>query len=233
MTNRFIALIPARGGSKGLPRKNVAPVCGKPLIFWTIKAALSSKYISETFVTSDDEEILSISKTYGVNTILRSESLSRDDTLMRPVLLHAVSSLCLASSDILVLLQPTSPLREARDIDEAIEKFSKESMDGLISVVQQESSVLKYLWLNDGMLCPLINTETPFMRRQDLPLVFKPNGAIYMWKVGSLLKASGLWGGSMGYFEMTENQSVDIDTIDDLKYAQELLDLRLRGVSGQ
>ena len=135
MTKKVLAIIPARGGSKGLPRKNIADLAGKPLIAWTIEASLNSKYITKTMVSSDDKEILDISVEYGAEIIKRPENLASDDATSESVVKHAID--CLEATgevfDIVVLLQPTSPLRNSKDIDNAIElMFSSDATSSVV-----------------------------------------------------------------------------------------------------
>ena len=128
MTKRVLSIIPARGGSKGLSRKNIVNLAGKPLIVWTIEASLGSKYITKTVVSSDDKEILDISVEYGAEIIRRPDYLAGDTTTSESVVSHAIDYLQSTGEefDIVVLLQPTSPLRNAKDIDNSFEKLFRE-----------------------------------------------------------------------------------------------------------
>ena len=177
MINQFIGVIPARGGSKGIPKKNITPLNGKPLINWTIEAAKKSKYLESIIVSSDCDEILQLAAKQNVIPLKRPDEFAKDESPMRPVLKHVISTL--DSFDyVLVLLQPTSPLRSHTHIDECIDIFMTNKSESTISVCQKDSEVLKYLSLHDGRLNCLSNKEYPFARRQDLPIVVKPNGAM-------------------------------------------------------
>ena len=127
ITKKILSIIPARGGSKGLPRKNIIDLNGKPLIGWTIGASLKSKYITDTIVSSDDEEILNISQQYGANVLKRPKELATDIASSESVVLHTIKELKKQDKiyDYIVLLQPTSPLRDEKDIDKAFEMLFK------------------------------------------------------------------------------------------------------------
>ena len=182
---KIISIIPARGGSKGLPKKNILELAGKPLIAWTIESSLKSKYISKTIVSSDCDEILNISSKYGSEILKRPDELARDTTPTEPVVEHILQNIKdLGNYSYLVLLQPTSPLRDEKDIDEAISKLIQEKdATALISVKEIDNKILKAFKINNnGYLEGISNNKYPFMRRQDLPKVFMPNGAIYIIK---------------------------------------------------
>ena len=220
-TNKtFLAIIPARGGSKRLPRKNILDLCGKPLIAYTIEAALKSKYISKVIVSSDDEEILNIAKEYKADFIKRPDELARDTTPTEPVVEHILQNIKdLGNYSYLVLLQPTSPLRDEKDIDEAISKLIQEKdATALISVKEIDNKILKAFKINNnGYLEGISNNKYPFMRRQDLPKVFMPNGAIYIISINEFLKTKRLFSDNAISYLMNEEKSLDIDTIDDFE----------------
>ena len=137
---KFLAIIPARGGSKRLPRKNVLDLCGKPLIAYTIEAALKSKYIDKVIVSSDDEEILNISSNFGADIIKRPIDLANDTATTIDAIKHTIDNF--ENYDYIVLLQPTSPLRNEKHIDEAIELLEKKKADAVVSVCEMEHSPL-------------------------------------------------------------------------------------------
>ena len=143
MNKTFLAIIPARGGSKRLPRKNLLDLCGKPLIAWSIESALKSKYISKVIVSSDDEEILQISLNFGATVIKRPDELASDTATTFDAIEHTIKSL--EKYDYVVLLQPTSPLRDEKHIDKAIELLEEKDADAIISVCEVEHSPL---WCN-------------------------------------------------------------------------------------
>lgn len=139
----FLAIIPARGGSKRLPRKNVLDLCGKPLITWSIEAGLNSKYIDKVVVSSDDDEILEISRKFGAETIKRPDELASDTATTFDAIKHTIDNL--EKYDYIVLLQPTSPLRDQKHIDEAIELLVEKNADAVVSVCEMDHSPL---WSN-------------------------------------------------------------------------------------
>ncbi len=224
---KILAIIPARGGSKGLPRKNIIDLAGKPLIAWSIEAALESKYITTTVVSSEDKEILSVATQWGAEVIKRPDELAQDTTASEPVVTHALNEAMKQYDeeyDYLVLLQPTSPLRSAKHIDTALEKLFNSNADALISVCQYDKKVLKtFLQNEDGYLQGISNNSYPFMRRQDLPDVFMPNGAIYIIDVKIFQKHEKLFTSKTVAFTMDDKSSVDVDTLEDLQMIKKII----------
>lgn len=207
---KIISIIPARGGSKGLPKKNILELAGKPLIAWTIESSLKSKYISKTIVSSDCDEILNISSKYGSEILKRPDELARDTTPTEPVVEHILQNIKdLGNYSYLVLLQPTSPLRDEKDIDEAISKLIQEKdATALISVKEIDNKILKAFKINNnGYLEGISNNKYPFMRRQDLPKVFMPNGAIYIISINEFLKTKRLFSDNAISYLMNEEKS--------------------------
>ncbi len=150
----FLAIIPARGGSKRLPRKNILNLAGKPLIAWTIEAALQSKYIDKVLVTSNDDEILKVSNDYGASTIKRPMHLSQDNSTSFEAISHAIENT--QEFDYIVLLQPTSPLRTSGHIDEAIQLIFQKKSDAIIFVLLM--SINKYFSI-DSLFCHFITAK--------------------------------------------------------------------------
>jgi CMP-N,N'-diacetyllegionaminic acid synthase len=207
----FLAIIPARGGSKRLPRKNVLELCGKPLIAWSIEAGLKSKYIDKLIVTSDDEDILSISKKYGSDIIKRPEELSNDTATTFDALKHTIDNL--EKYDYIVLLQPTSPLRNEKHLDEAIELLEQKNADAVISVCKMDHSPL---WCNtlpeNGSMQNFLKEEVLNKRSQDLDKYFRLNGAIYICKIDKFLNNKGFFLKENIYaYLMSKEDSTDID----------------------
>ena len=207
----FLAIIPARGGSKRLPRKNVLELCGKPLIAWSIEAGLKSKYIDKLIVTSDDEDILSISEKYGSDIIKRPEELSNDTATTFDALKHTIDNL--EKYDYIVLLQPTSPLRNEKHLDEAIELLEEKNADAIVSVCEMDHSPL---WSNtlpkDGSMKSFLKEEVLNKRSQDLDKYFRLNGAIYVCKIDKFLENKGFFLKENIYaYKMDKKNSIDID----------------------
>jgi N-acylneuraminate cytidylyltransferase/CMP-N,N'-diacetyllegionaminic acid synthase len=210
----LIAIITARGGSKGLPRKNVLPFCGKPLIAHTIEAAKNSSSIDRIIVSTDDDEIAAVSRAYGAEVpFMRPAILASDTATSRDVLLHALGVLETQKCTVedFCLLQPTSPLRTAEDIDHAVEIFAKRSADSVISITAFDHPVQWALTLGqNGSLCSREN-GTP-VRRQDLMAYYRPNGAIYVLRKSFFMSTSGYYGTKSYGYVMPPERSVDIDT---------------------
>lgn len=216
MTKRVLAIIPARGGSKGLPRKNIIDLAGKPLIAWTIEASLGSKYITKTIVSSDSDEILEVAKNYNSYILKRPDELATDISSSEVVVKHAIESIE-EKFDYVVLLQPTSPLRNTNNIDMAFDKLFSSNATALISVCEYDNKILKAFKENEfGYIEGISNNKYPFMRRQDLPKTYMSNGAIYIIKVDEFLKNNSFFTDKTISFVMGETKSFDIDTKEDL-----------------
>ena len=217
----FLAIIPARGGSKRLPRKNVLDLAGKPLIAWTIDAAKGSKYIDKIIVTSDDDEILQISNDLSVDTIRRPDELANDTATTVAVTEHTINNLN-DSYDFLIILQPTSPLRTFKHIDDAIELLFKKKADAIVSVSETEHSPLWSNTLSDNKSMEgFIPKVALNMRSQDLPKYFRLNGAIYICDVCKFKQYQSLLIDKNIYaYEMASEDSIDIDTQIDFDLAE-------------
>lgn len=189
---KILAIIPARGGSKRLPKKNVLPLCGKPLIQWTAEATLASKFIDLAIVSTDCVEIAAVAKDCGMGVpYLRKNTLSNDTASSMDVILDVLSFYQTINQefDFVMLLQPTSPLRTVTDIDGAIESFIEKSATAVVSVTECDHSPL---WSNtlsaDLSLAGFVNKEIVHQRSQDLPTYHRLNGAIYIFDVQSIKK---------------------------------------------
>lgn len=182
-----LAIIPARGGSKGVPRKNIRLVAGKPLIAWTIEEAKKSRYIDRLILSSDDREIIEVAEEWGCEApFVRPAEISQDVTPGIEPVIHAIQSL--AGFDYVVLLQPTSPLRTFMDIDGCLELCVQKGIPACVSVVEPEKSPYWMYKLDaDGRMQPLLETGQNFERRQDLPKVYVLNGAVYVAESAWLL----------------------------------------------
>jgi len=222
MNKTFLAIIPARGGSKRLPRKNLLDLCGKPLIAWSIEAALKSKYISKVIVSSDDEEILNIAKEYKADFIKRPDELASDTATTFDALKHTLENV--GKYDYVVLLQPTSPLRSEKHIDEAIELLEEKSADAIISVCEMEHSPLWSNILDENLdMSNFLRDEVLNKRSQDLPKYYRLNGAIYICKTEKLLENKGFFiKENIFAFKMNKENSIDIDEEIDFIIAREI-----------
>lgn len=220
MKNKYLAIIPARGGSKRVPRKNVLDLCGKPLIAYTVEAALKSKYIDKVVVSSDDEEILQISKKFGAETIKRPDILASDTATTFDAIKHAIDSL--EKYEYIVLLQPTSPLRNSKHIDEAIELLKEKKASAVVSVCEMEHSPLWSNTLDDTLsMNNFLKDEVLNKRSQDLEKYYRLNGAIYICKTELLLKEKSFFlKENIFAYIMDRKSSVDIDEEIDFKMAE-------------
>lgn len=223
--HRVLALIPARGGSKGVPGKNIKELGGRPLIAYTIVAALGSRYVDDVVVTTDDERIAKVAKDFGARVpFMRPAEFALDSSATIECVVHARDELLRQGEryDCLVLLQPTSPLRDSDDIDEAIEVFVGHGCEGVVSVSPAEQNPIlirsKDAW---GRLSPLLNTSST-VRRQDMPEYYCVNGSIYVNRIDDLSLDTSLNDNPIGYV-MRGACAIDIDTIEDFKEAERII----------
>jgi len=221
---RVLAVITARGGSKGVPAKNIRPLAGRPLLFWTIQAARESTRIDRLILSSDDAQIIRIAAEFGCEApFVRPAELARDDT---PGVLPVLDALeRVHGYDMVVLLQPTSPLRCAADIDACVDLLVSAQAPACVSVCAAQEHPFWMYWLEPGgQLEPVLPGDSArATRRQELPPVFRPNGAVYVARVPWLReKRSFLSAGTLGYL-MPAERSLDIDTESDFVRAESAL----------
>jgi CMP-N,N'-diacetyllegionaminic acid synthase len=215
----FLAIVPARGGSKRLPKKNILNLKGKPLVEWSIEAGLNSKYIDKVIVTSDDAEILDIVKGTGAEAINRPIELASDTSTTFDAIKHVIDSVEIYNY--IVLLQPTSPLRTEKHIDEAIELLVNKNADSIVSVCETDHSPL---WSNtlpsDCSMSNFIKDDIRNKRGQDLEVYYRLNGAIYICKTNKLLDENSFFLKNNTFaYKMGRDVSIDIDSAIDLKIA--------------
>lgn len=225
----FLSIIPARGGSKRLPRKNILKILDKPLIAYSIEAGLNSKYIDKLIVSSDDDEILSISKDYGAEIIKRPANLAEDTTTTFDTLKHVVENIS-EEYEYIVLLQATSPLRKSSHIDEAIKLLEEKKADAIISVCEMEHSPL---WSNtlpsDNNMKLFLKDEIKNKRSQDLEKYYRLNGAIYICRTDKFLENKGFFLEENIYaYIMDRKDSIDIDEEIDFIIASEFIKKSIR-----
>ncbi|WP_435116922.1 cytidylyltransferase domain-containing protein [Candidatus Pelagibacter bacterium nBUS_49] len=221
----FLAIIPARGGSKRLPKKNILNLNRKPLIAWSIKAGLKSTYIDKVIVSSDKDYILKIAKNYGAQTIKRPKQLASDTSKIFYTIHHAL--LNLRKYDYIVLLQPTSPLRNEKHIDDAIKFLTAKKADAVIGVCETDHSPLWSSTLpDDRSLVNFRQKKAKDKRSQDLEKYFRINGAIYICKTEKFLKEKGFFiKKNIFAFIMDRESSIDIDERIDFLFAEFLIKL--------
>jgi CMP-N,N'-diacetyllegionaminic acid synthase len=229
----MVGLVVARGGSKGIPRKNTAPLAGKPLIYWTIDAALASTALRRTIVSTDDGKIARVARERGAEVpFARPAELALDTTASLDVALHALDWLQMDEGhdpEYLLLLQPTSPFRTASDIDGAADLAVRRQADAVLGVSLAENHpYLTRRILEDGSLADFVQSDMAYLRRQDLPPAYVINGAIYITRAESLRRNRTFFPtGALAYI-MPQDRSLDIDTPWDLAVA-ELLARQLDG----
>ena len=220
----LLGIIPARGGSKGITRKNVKSLAGKPLIGWTIDAAKQSSCIDRIVVSTEDEEIASVARELGVDVpFMRPAELAADDTPGIAPVLHAISQL--PDYDWVLLLQPTSPLRSAEDIDGIWQFCQEQGALSAVSVCEVEKHPYWVYQLNAAQsLDPFVKGRLDVARRQDLPPAYSLNGALYLARTDWLLERRDFIGPeTLGYI-MPPERSVDLDTPQDWRWVEFLIE---------
>ncbi|MGE6433031.1 cytidylyltransferase domain-containing protein [Shewanella baltica] len=226
----ILALIPARGGSKRLPGKNILSLAGKPMINWSIEAAKKVSSITRVVISTDCEAIALTSKAAGAEVpFLRPADLSSDTSNTVDVIYHALEYFKSIGEyfDYLLLLQPTSPLRTSADIQGAIDLLNKKNADSVISVSECEHSPLWSNTLDDSLsLDKFIPNDLKNMRSQELPKFYRLNGAIYLIKIERFLQEGILMPSNSFAFKMDSNRSIDIDTRLDFLIAETILSER-------
>jgi CMP-N,N'-diacetyllegionaminic acid synthase len=215
-----LALIPARGGSKGIPRKNLVPLGGRPLLSWTIDAALGSRTVSRTVVSTEDDEIAAAARELGAEVLARPPELAADNAAMQPVIAHAVEEL--GAPEVLVLLQPTSPLRRAEHVDEAVGLLLASGADSVVSVVEVPHRYRpgSLMALDGDRLVRLADDHAA--TRQEKPLVYARNGPAVLALRPDRIGAD-LYGGDCRPYVMGARESLDVDEPFDLELAELLL----------
>ena len=224
----MIAIIPARGGSKGLPGKNILPLAGMPLICYTINAALNAKQITRIIVSTDDENIAAVARECGAEVpFIRPEELAGDNSMVIDAYLYTIDRLAKEDNikiNSFVSLLPTAPLRLARDIDDAIEIFNINKADSVISVTSPDAPVEWYKKINKhGILEDYIPNTQSINNRQDFDLSYIPNGAIYVFNVDKLRVKRSYYMDNTYPYIMPKDRSVDIDEILDFHLAEFLI----------
>jgi CMP-N,N'-diacetyllegionaminic acid synthase len=222
--SKCIAIIPARGGSKGLVNKNIKFLCGKPLIAWTIEAALQCEFITKVIVNTDSKNIAKIALKYGAEVpFIRPSELGDDSATSSDVIQHTVEQLQLENETIL-LLQPTSPLRTKTHISEAFKKFTKDCSDSLVSISPLDKNPLWSYWLDNNKITPVCETEKVSTLRQDLPPAYALNGAIYIFTVDFFKKNNAFFNNKSNHFIMNKSSSIDIDDKIDFELAKIIME---------
>jgi len=225
--NKILGLIPARGGSKGLPRKNILPLLGKPLIAWTIEQALACSYIDQVIISTDSNEIINISKKYGADVpFVRPDHLATDTARGVDVAIHAIEWSTKNNNpfNLVMLLQPTSPLRITEDLNYAIEQLFDKNAQAIVSVCETEHHPY---WSNvlpaDGSMNDFLTPYALGRNRQELPVFYRLNGAIYLAYCDYLRNYGNFLGENTYAYIMPQYRSIDIDTEIDFGLAELML----------
>lgn len=227
----ILGVIPARGGSQSIPRKNLVLVAGRPLLAYTCEAALQSKRLTRCILSTDDPEIADVGRAWGIEVpFLRPAALARDETAMADVLRHAVECAVKpghCAPDLVVLLQPTSPLRRAEHIDAAVDLLIESGADSVVSVVQvpHQFNPVSLMRIEGGKLVPFL-PEPLILRRQDKPRLYARNGPAVLVVRRSVVEMGQLYGAIVRPLEMDLAESVDIDDANDLALAEFWLNRR-------
>ncbi len=217
----FLGIIPARGGSKGLPGKNIKELCGKPLIAWSIESGLKSKYLDEVIVTTDSKDIANIAKQYGASVpFLRPDVLASDTATSFDAIKHTIEfykNEMKKEFDYIVLLEPTSPLREARDIDIAIEQLFNSNADSIVGICKTEDQNPAFLVFKNekDFISGYENHDMKVLRRQDIKDVYFFEGTIYISKTDVLLNKKTFYHENTIGYVVPKYKSLEIDDIDD------------------
>jgi len=223
---KVLAVIPARGGSKGLPRKNILPLAGKPLLAWSIEAALGATCVTNCIVSSDSAEILDVAEEYGARAIKRPDYLASDRVTNAIVVENLLAELMNKGErfDTVILLQPTSPLRTSQDIDSAFSLFLAKGLACCVSVTHmRQSPFFSFTLAEDARLSRIIPGAFS-TQRQTRPKAFAPNGAIYIASTDWFMRNETFFPEEgVGGYVMPFERSVDIDTVFDMRMAEFVL----------
>jgi len=222
----ILGLIPARGGSKGIPNKNRKVLNGKPLLQYTIEAALGSKLLNRVVFSSEDETLIELARSMGAEVpFIRPSILSQDDSGTLEVVQHALKVLSCDGEkyDAVCLLQVTNPFRTSKFIDEAIKKFKNSHADTLLSVLKVPHTYNPH-WVfkvsKKGHIELVTGDKQIIKRRQDLPITYHRDGAIYLVKADTILNKNTLYGEMISYIESNPEHQVNIDTAEDWEKAE-------------
>lgn len=220
---RVIAVVPARGGSKGVPGKNIVPLAGKPLLAWTIEVARAAGLIDRTIVSTDDDAIARVARTHGAEVYRRPAYLASDVAVVIDAIRYLIATLRSESEPghIMVLLEPTCPLRSPDDVRRCVEKLVHEGKDSVATFKEADLNPHRAWSIADDIPSTFIAGVNPWMPRQELPKAYQLNGAVYCFRADRLPPVErGLLFGKAGAVIMPAERSIDIDTPDDLLFAE-------------
>lgn len=225
---RVLGVIPARGGSKGVPRKNLRPLCGKPLLAWTAETALAAPCLNRVVLSTDDEEIAELGRSLGLDVPFRRPAeLATDEAPMLPVVQHAVRFVETeeeAAYDVVCLLQPSSPCRTAEAIMGCVQLMRERNTDSVFTTIPipvHHHPLWAYLQTPEGLLRLACGGAVPVTRRQELPAAFRREGSIYLVRRRVLMEENSLYGASTAGFPMDDRYAVTIDSMEDWNHAEQ------------
>lgn len=225
---RILAMVVGRGGSKGIPRKNIRLLCGKPLIAYSVIPGKESKYIDRLIVSSDDAEIIEVAKSYGAEApFVRPAELANDTAKALPVIQHAIK-FCENEEgkkyDFVVYLEPTGPLRIVDDIDGAIEKAVNNNTDSVVGLMElEDANPVRVKKIVNDLIEPFAVPEPEGLRRQDQEKAYLRNGSIYVFRRDNIVDNNSLWGAKSMPYVMPRERSVNIDEESDFLVAEYFL----------
>ena len=226
---KILGLIPARGGSKGVPRKNIKLLHKKPLIEYSIESALKCNLIDKVVVSTDDKEIAAISVAAGADVpFMRPEELSTDQAPSIGLVIHALNYFREKGEnfDAVCLLQPTVPYRSSEDLKSAIEKFQNGNFDSLVTVREVPHIYNPYWTFQEddktGTIRKVISDPQLIVRRQELPTIYHRDGSVYVSSSDAILNKHSLYGSATGFYVMTSSPNVNIDTMEDWEIAEKV-----------
>lgn len=227
--NHVVAIIPARGGSKSIPQKNIKPLAGKPLVAWSIDIAKETPEIDRIVVSTDDDKIASVAKAYGVEVKKRPAHLSTDESLVIDAIQHLVKELKKEGegAKYMVLLEPTSPLRLVKDISDCLRLLWEQNLDSVATFKDADLNPHRAWRIINGKADIFIAEAVPWYPRQKLPKAYQLNGAVYAFRADRMEKAQmSLFFGHTGAIIMPKERSVDIDDEIDWELAELLMKRR-------
>ena len=221
MKNKVIAIILARGGSKGIPRKNVLEFAGHPLVAWSVIQAKQTTEIDEVYISSDSDEILEIAQSYGAKIIKRPDEISGDSAKSEEAITHALSILG-SNQEMIIMLEPTAPLREADDLDNCVRMFRTEGWDSCFSGATLQDFLI---WKRDknGELISVNYDYKNRQMRQAIARRYLENGSFYIFKTELIRQTTNRLGGNIGIYKMAKYKMYQIDDLDDVKLCEVIM----------